>query len=75
MQHLTLPPNNSTNTTPIHANRIGYRESLTKFTAPKANKYPIDYYDHNIIRPNEDICLLGDPYTNPQLTENFLFKT
>ena len=61
--------------TPHQFTQIRYRESLTKFTAPKANNYSIDYYDHNIIRPNEDICLLGDPYTNPQLTEKFFIKT
>ena len=28
--------------TPHQFMQIGYRESLTKFTAPKANNYPID---------------------------------
>ena len=35
--------------TPKQFTHIGYRKSLTKFTAPKANDYSIDYYDHNII--------------------------
>ena len=55
--------------------QVGYQQSVNKFTAPKANTHSIDYYDHNIIRPNEDICLLGDPNTNPQLTEKFFTKT
>ena len=53
---------------------MGYQQSVTKFTAPKDNTHSIDYYDRNIIRPNEDICLFGDPNTNPQLTEKFFIK-
>ena len=37
--------------------QIGYRQSLNKFIAPKSK----DYYDHNIIRPNEDLFLNNDP--------------
>ena len=51
--------------------QIGYRESLAKFNAPKANTHSIDYYDRNIIRPNEDICLLGDPNNNPHSPRKF----
>ena len=54
--------------------QIGYRRSLIKFTAPEANDYSIDYYDHNIIRPNEDIFLNNDPFANPQLTEKLFVK-
>ena len=61
--------------TPTQFTQIGYRQSLIKFTAPKANNYSIDYYDHNIIRPNEDIFLSNEPFANPQLTENFFIKT
>ena len=61
--------------TPNQFTQIGCRESLTKFTAPKANDYSIDYYDHNIIRPNEDICLKNDPYTIHRLTKKIFFKT
>ena len=60
----------TTSLTPNQFTQIGYRESLTKFTAPKANNYP-----HNIIRPNEDTCLSNDPYTSPQITKKFLIKT
>ena len=67
MQHPTLHSNNSTNHKPFHAR--GYRQSQTKITAPKPNNYSIVYYDHNIIRPNEVICLNNDPFANPQLTE------
>ena len=61
--------------TPKQFKQIGYRKSLINFTAPKANDYSIDYYDHNIIRPNEDIFLSNDPFANPQLTEKFFIKT
>ena len=61
--------------TPKQFTQIGYRQSLTKFTAPKANDSSIDYYDHYIIRPNEDFFLNNDPFANPQLTEKFFRKT
>ena len=73
MQHPSLSSNNSTN--PKQFTQIGYRQSLTKFTATKANDYSIDYYDHNIIPHNEDILLSNDPFANPQLTEKFFIKT
>ena len=41
--------------TPKQFTQIGYKQSPIKFTAPKTNEYSIDYYDHNILRPNEDI--------------------
>ena len=69
MQHPTLPSNISTNSKQF--TQIGYIQSLTKFTAPKANDYSIVYYDHIIIRPIEDNCLNNDPFANNQLTENF----
>ena len=61
--------------TPKQFTRIGYRQSLIKFTAPKSNEYSIGYYDHNIIRHNEDIFLNDDQFANPQLTEKFFIKT
>ena len=39
----------TTTLTPKHFTQIGYRQLLTKLTAPKVNDYSIDYYDHNII--------------------------
>ena len=45
------------------------------FTAPRANDYSIEYYDHNIIRPNQDQFLDEDRFANPQLTEKFFIKT
>ena len=45
------------------------------FTAPRANNYSIEYYDHNIIRPNQDQFLDEDRFANPQLTEKFFIKT
>ena len=51
--------------TPKQFTQIGYRQSLIKFTAPKANDYSIDYYDHIIIRLNEDIFLNKNPLAKP----------
>ena len=31
---------------------VGYKKLLKTFTAPRANDFSIEYYDHNIIRPN-----------------------
>ena len=73
MQHPILSFNNSTNPKTIHTDRI---QVITKqIHRPKSNQYSIDYYDHNIIRPNEDIFLNNDPFANPQLTEKFFIKT
>ena len=46
-----------------------------KLTAFKSTDYSIDYYDHKIICPNQDIFLNDDPFANPQLTEKFFIKT
>ena len=46
-----------------------------KFTAPETYECFIDYYDHNIIKPNKDIFLNNNPFANPQLTEKFFIKT
>ena len=54
---------------------IGYKKSLKTFTAPRANEFTIDYYDHNIIRTNQDQFLDDDRFANPQLTEKFFIKT
>ena len=65
----------TTGLTPKQFTQIGYEQSLIKFTASKTNEYSIDHYDHNIIRPNEDIFLNDDQIANPQLTEKFFIKT
>ena len=54
---------------------IGYKKSLKTFTAPRANEFTIEYYDHNIIRTNQDQFLDDDHFANPQLTEKFFIKT
>ena len=54
---------------------IGYKKLLKTFTAPRANEFAIEYYDHNIIRPNQDQFLDEDRFANPQLTEKFFIKT
>ena len=66
---LTLPPYNTTidierNTdeffgltsalTTRQFTYVGYKKLLKTFTAPRANDYSIVYYDHNIIRSNQD---------------------
>ena len=63
MQHPTLSSNNSTNPKTTYANRI--QTITTKITAPKADDYTIDYYDHNIIRPNDDLFLNNDQLLAP----------
>ena len=54
---------------------IGYKKSLKTFTAPRANEFTLVYYDHNIIRTNQDQFLDDDRFANPQLTEKFFIKT
>ena len=54
---------------------IGYKKFLKTFTAPRAKDFAIEYYDHNIIRPNQDQFLDEDRFANPQLTEKFFIKT
>ena len=50
-------------------------QALTRITAPKANEFSNDRYDHHIIRANEDIFLDDDKLANPQLTEKFFIET
>ena len=54
---------------------IGYKKSLKTYTAPRANEYTLEYYDHNIIRANQDQFLDDDRCANPQITEKFFIKT
>ena len=54
---------------------IGYKKSLKTFTAPRANEFTLEYYDHNIIRTNQDQFLNDDRFANPQITEKFFIKT
>ena len=65
----------TTTLTPRQFTYIGYKKLLKTFTAPRANKFAIEYYDHNIIRPNQDQFLDEDRFANPQLTEKFFIKT
>ena len=65
-------------TTPLTARQftyVGYKKSLKIHTAPKANEYTLEYYDHNIIRANQDQFLDDDRFANPQITEKFFIKT
>ena len=53
---------------------FGYKKLLKTFTAPRANEFAIEYYDHNIIRPNQDQFLDEDRFANPQLAQKFFIK-
>ena len=61
--------------TPRQFTYIGYKKSLKTYTAPRANEYTLEYYDHNIIRTNQDQFLDDDRFANPQITEKFFIKT
>ena len=65
----------TTTLTPRQFTYVGYKKLLKTFTAPRANDFAIEYYDHNIIRPNHEQFLDEDRFANPQLTENFFIKT
>ena len=54
---------------------IGFKKLLKEFTAARANDFTIEYYDHNIIRPNQEHLLDDDRFANPQLTEKFFIST
>ena len=58
-----------------HFTDIGYNQTLTRFTAQKANRFSIDQYDHGIARSNAAIFLDDDTNANTQLAENFLMKS
>ena len=65
-------------TTPLTARQftyVGYKKSLKIHTAPRANEYTLEYYDHHIIRANQDQFLDDDRFANPQITEKFFIKT
>ena len=65
-------------TTPLTARQftyVGYKKSLKIHTAPRANEYTLEYYDHNIIRANQYQFLDDDRFANPQITEKFFIKT
>ena len=65
-------------TTPLTARQftyVGYKKSLKIHTAPRANEYTLEYYDHNIIRANQGQFLDDDRFANPQITEKFFIKT
>ena len=44
----------TTTLSPRQFTYVGYKKLLKTFTAPRANEFTIEYYDHNIIRPNQD---------------------
>ena len=64
----------TTSLTPRQFTYVEYKKLLKTFTAPQANDFSIEYYDHNIIRPNHDQFLDEDRFANPQLTKKFFIK-
>ena len=65
----------TTTLTPRQFTYVGYKKLLKTFTAPRANDFAIEYYVHNIIRPNHDQFLEEDRFANPQLTEKIFITT
>ena len=65
----------TTSLTPRPFTYVGYKKLLKTFTVPRANNFSIEYYNHSIIRPNQDQFLDEDRFANPQLAENFFIKT
>ena len=63
----------TTSFTPRQFTYVGYKKLLKTITAPRANDFSIEYYDPNIIRPNQDQFLDEDRFANPQLTEIFFY--
>ena len=61
--------------TPRQFTYVGFKKLLETFTAPRANDFTIDFYDHNIVRPNKDQFLDDDRFANSQLTEIFFILT
>ena len=64
----------TTSLTPQKFTYLGYKRLPKTFTAPRASDYSIEYYDHNIIRSNQDQFLDGDHFASPHLTEIFFIK-
>ena len=64
----------TTTLTPRQFTYVGYKKLLKTFTAPRANEFAKEYYDHNIIRLNQDQFLDQDRFANPQLAEKFSSK-
>ena len=65
----------TTSLTPRQLTYVGYKKLLKTFTAPRAYAFSIEYYDHNIIRPNHNQFLDEDRFANPQLTKKVFIKT
>ena len=65
----------TTSLTPRQFTYVGFQKLLKSLTAPRANDYSIEHYDHNIIRPKQDHFFDDDYFAVPQLTENFFIKT
>ena len=64
----------TTTLTPRQFIYVGYKKLLKTFTAPRANDFAIEYYDHSIIRLNQDQFLDENRFANPQLTKKISLK-
>ena len=62
----------TTGLTPRQFTRVGYKKLLKTFSAPRANEYSMEYFNHNIIRPNQDQFLDGNQFASPQLPKKSL---
>ena len=65
----------TTSLTPRQFTYVGYKKLLKTLSAARANDYSFEYYDHNIIRSNQDQFLDDDKFANPQITEKFFIKS
>ena len=59
--------------TPRQFTYVAYKKFLKTFTAPRASDYSIEYYEHNIIRSNQNQFLDHYKFANPQITEKFFY--
>ena len=48
-----------------HFTTIGLTQTITRFTAQKANRFSINHYDHAIARSNEDFFLDDETNASP----------
>ena len=65
----------TTTLTPRQFTYVGFKKLLKTIIAPRANDFTIEYYDHIIIRPNQDQFLDEDRFANPELTKKFFINT
>ena len=65
----------TTTLTPRQFTYVGFKKLLKTIIAPRANDFTIEYYDHIIIRPNQDQFLDEDRFANPDFTKKIFINT